>query len=143
MSVFLMPILNWLGGLLGGPFAKAAVAAYKAKLVAAGSHDAKVAELAGREITLDQRQAELNSQVVIAEQGNWMTRSVRPLMALPVIILLFKILVYDKALGQWTRGSTDALDPNLWGVMMCIIISYMGGRSAEKIADKIAGVWKK
>jgi hypothetical protein len=37
------------------------------------------------------------------------------------LVYLNKIFIYDKALGL---GSTDALDPNLWYVVMCIIGFY-------------------
>lgn len=130
IGAILQPIIN---GLL---------TAQKQKLEAQGSHEARVAELAQQQLALDRREAEVNAEVIKAEQGNWVTRSVRPMLALPVIILLFKILVYDKALGQWTSGHTDPLDSNLWGVVMAVVISYMGGRTAEKVADKIAGIWK-
>lgn len=38
--------------------------------------------------------------------------------------LLTKIFVYDKALGQWTHGTTDALDANLWQVIMVVLGFY-------------------
>jgi len=125
------------------PLINGALTGYKDHLDAIGSHEAAVAELAQKSIALDQREAEVNAAVVIAEQGNWITRSVRPMMALPVIFIIWKLLIWDKALGQWTHGTTDALDPKLWGLMMAIVISYMGGRTLEKTADKLAGIFKK
>jgi len=136
-------ILGWLGNLLGGPFAKAAVDAYRAKLTAENTTEKTVADLAAREMSLDQREAEVNAQVVIAEQGNWVTRSVRPLFALPFILFTWKVVVWDKLLHAWTNGSTDPLDPRLWGVFMAIVVAYFGGRSAENVATKIAGVFKR
>lgn len=136
MLAFLAPILNFLGGKVVGGL----VDAYKIKQQALGDHEKLSTDLAGRALELDVREADINAKVVIAEQGHWFTRMVRPLLAMPVIILLFKILVYDKALGQWTHGRTDPLDPNLWGVVMCIIVSYMGGRTVEKVSTKIADV---
>jgi hypothetical protein len=136
-------VLGWLGNLLGGPFAKAAVDAYRAKLTAENTTEKTVADLAARQIALDQREAEINAGVVIAEQGNWVTRSVRPLFALPFILFTWKVVVWDKLLADWTHGSTDALDPKMWGVFMAIVIAYFGGRSAENVATKIAGVFKK
>lgn len=124
-------ILSWLGSLIGGPFAKAAVDAYKAKLDATNSHDARTAELASKELALEQREAELNTQLLVAEQGNWMTRWVRPLWALPFVIFTFKVVVHDKVLGL---GSTPALDPAMWNVFMMIVGAYFGGRTLEKVA---------
>ncbi|KRQ99295.1 3TM-type holin [Bradyrhizobium valentinum] len=140
-------LAGWLTGPIIGAIFKPVIdgllTAQKQKLDAAGSRDAVVADLAKRQVDLDKREAEVNAAVVIAEQGHWYTRSVRPTLGWIVIILLGKILLYDKAFGQWTGGHTDPLDPRLWSVVMAIIISYMGGRSAEKIADKIAGVFRK
>ena len=127
----LSAILSWLGSLIGGPFAKAAVDAYKAKLDATNSHDARTAELASKELALEQREAELNTQLLVAEQGNWMTRWVRPVWALPFIVFTFKVVVYDKVLGL---GTTPALDPAMWNVFMMIAGAYFGGRTLEKVA---------
>lgn len=136
-------LITWLTNLITGPIVNAALKAYQSKLDAAGSTEARKVELAREAMALDRREAELNNALLIAEQGNWFTRSIRPLLALPVVILLFKVLVYDKALGEWTGGRTDALDPNLWGVVMAVVIAYMGGRSLEKIATKVTDVFKR
>jgi len=128
IGAILQPIV---GGLL---------TAQKQKLDAVGSHEAVVADLAKRAFDLDQKEAEVNASVVIAEQGNWITRSVRPLFALPFIVFCWKVVVWDKVLGL---GTTDPLDTKMWGVFMAVVVAYMGGRSAERVADKIAGVFKK
>jgi hypothetical protein len=47
-----------------------------------------------------------------------------------------KLYVYDKALGQWTGGHTDALDPNLWTVVTATIgfyFLYEGAINATRI----------
>lgn len=49
---------------------------------------------------------------------------VRTFIALPVGILFWKIFVWDKALGQWTGGRTDALSPELWHVISIVIGFY-------------------
>ena len=132
---FLAPILSWLGSLLGGPFAKAAVEAYKAKLDKENSVDARSAALLTKELDVEAREREVNAQIVIAEQGRWYTACVRPLFALPFIIFVWKVLVWDKCLG-W--GSTTLPAPELmqWGGL--ILTAYFGGRSLEKVARVIA-----
>lgn len=132
-SAIVQPVI---GGLL---------TAQKQKLDAAGSHEARTAELAKRELDLDQREAELNSDVLKAEidRGSWFQRAPRPVMGLSAAILVAKILVWDLALGQWTNGHTDKLsDQALW-LLTTIVIAYFGARSVETIASKIAGIWKK
>lgn len=39
-------------------------------------------------------------------------------------ILLGKLLVWDKALGQWTHGSTDKLSPELWHTIWIVLGFY-------------------
>jgi hypothetical protein len=131
IGAILQPII---GGLL---------TAQKQKLDAVGSHEAVAADLAKKTFDLDQREAEINAETIRSEQGNWVTRSIRPLLALPVIILVWKLLVWDKALGQWTNGSTDALSDQIWWYCTTVTIAYFGGRTVEKVADKISGIWKK
>lgn len=53
----------------------------------------------------------------------------------PMSVLL-KIFLWDKALGQWTSGHTDAMDPNLWRVVMIELgfyFLYTGATSVAKI----------
>lgn len=115
----------------------------KQKLDAQGSHEAVVAGLAAKSMDLDQREAELNAQIIVAEQGNWYTRSVRPTIAWIVILLLAKILIYDKALGQWTGGHTDPLGGDIWSVVKTVIVAYFGGRTIERVTDKVTSLFKK
>lgn len=136
-------ILAKLGtGMIGAilsPIINGFLTAQKQKLDAAGSHEARVVELTQQALALERREAEVNASIVIAEQGNWVTRSVRPVWAFPFIAFTWKVIVWDKLLG-W--GTTDPLDPKMWGVFMAMVIAYFGGRSAEKVADKIAGVFR-
>ena len=76
-------ILKWLGGLLGGPFAQAAVDAYKAKLAADTGADKIAADIAARALAVEARERELATQLLTAEQGRWYTAMIRPLFAAP------------------------------------------------------------
>ena len=125
-------MLTWLTSLIGGPLIKGALDAYRAKLEAGSTKEKLAAELAERELAVQQREAELAANLLVVEQGFWMTRWVRPLWALPFVIFTFKVVVWDKVLGL---GSTPALDPSMWNVFMLIAGAYFGGRSAEKIAS--------
>lgn len=130
-------------GAILGPVINGLLTSQKQKLEAQGSHETRLAEITQQQFALDQREAEVQAQVVIAEQGNWMTRSIRPLLGLAAAILTWKILVWDLALGEWTNGSTDKLSSQAYWLLTTIVIAYMGGRSAETIAGKIAGIFKK
>lgn len=131
--------MQWLISLITGPFFGLALKAYTAKLAANNTAENIEQQLAIKALELEQRQSEVNAQVVIAEQGNWITRSVRPLLALPFIIFVWKVIVFDKVLGL---GTTDALDPKMWSVFMAVVVAYMGGRSFELGASKIADAVK-
>jgi hypothetical protein len=124
-------VLGWLGNLLGGPFAKAAVDAYRAKLTAENTSEKIAADLAARELSVEQRERELATQVVLAEQGRWYTALPRPLFAFAFVIYAWKVVVFDRVLG-W--GSTDPLtgDVAQWAVI--VLTAYFGGRSQEKVA---------
>src|SRR5262249_18144674 len=104
--VMLGTILGAIGRLLGGPFAKAALDAYRAKLSAENTSEKIAADLAAREVALEQRERELASQSVLAEQGRWYTALPRPLFAFAFVIYAWKVVVWDKVLAL---GSTDPL----------------------------------
>jgi hypothetical protein len=122
-------------GAILSPIINGLLTAQKQKLDAVGSHEAVVADLAKREMDVEVQERELQAKMVIAEQGNIITRSVRPLMAAPFIIFMWKVIVWDKVLG-W--GTTDPLDPKMWGVFMAVVVAYMGGRVIETGTSKIA-----
>ena len=128
-------ILGWLGNLLGGPFAKAAVDAYRAKLSAENTSEKIAADLAARELSVERRERELATQVVIAEQGRWYTALPRPLFASAFIIYVWKVVVWDKVLGL---GTTDALSGDVAQWAMVVLTAYFGGRSIEKVARILA-----
>lgn len=89
------------------------------------------AETEQQRIAADERLKGLQAKqaVLIAEQANPITRLVRPLFALPFIIYIWKLVVWDKILG-W--GSTDTLSSNLTNVMMIIIGAYFLDRTVQR-----------
>jgi len=124
-------VLAWLGNLLGGPFAKAAVDAYRAKLAAEGTSAKIAADLAARELSVEQRERELATETLITEQGRWFTALPRPLFAFAFIIYAWKVVVWDKVLGL---GTTDALSGDVSQWAMVVLTAYFGGRTLEKVA---------
>ncbi|HEU5018079.1 MAG TPA: hypothetical protein VFT69_08910 [Pseudolabrys sp.] len=131
----LSTFLAWLGNLLGGPFAQAAVEAYRAKLASDNTAEKIAADLAAREIALETRERELAAQVVAAEQGRWYTALPRPLFAAAFVIYAWKVVVWDKVLGL---GVTDPLSGDVAQWAMIVLTAYFGGRSLEKVAKIIA-----
>lgn len=128
-------VLAWLGNLLGGPFAKAALDAYRAKLAADNTSEKIAADLAARELSVEQRERELTTQVLVAEQGRWYAALPRPLFAFAFVIYVWKVVVWDKVLGF---GTTDALSGDISQWALIVLTAYFGGRSLEKVARILA-----
>lgn len=121
-------ILGWLGSLLGGPFAKAAVDAYKAKLDTENSKDAHAAALASQEIALQQRETELQTQYRIAELGHWYEPD--KLMGYAVAVYFGKLLIWDKVMAM---GATDPLAGWAATTANLIVAFYFAKRGIENV----------
>ncbi len=124
-------MLAWLGSLIGGPVITGLINAYKAKLDASNTKDRIAADLAAKEIEAEIAARRQASAIIIAEQGRWYTAIIRPLLALPIIVYLWKVIVWDKVLGL---GATDPLTGMIADWSGTIVAAYVGGRSIEKVA---------
>lgn len=77
--------------------------------------------------TLEIQAEVLKTQAALQAEESRTTRlniMIRSWIGAGVAFLLTKILVYDKALGQWTHGNTDRLDDHLWYVIMMVLGFY-------------------
>jgi hypothetical protein len=126
---------GFIANLIGGPLVNGLIDGYKAKLAAGNTSEKIAADLAARELSVEQRERELATQVVIAEQGRWYTALPRPLFAFAFIIYVWKVVVWDKVLGL---GATEALSGDVAQWAMIVLTAYFGGRSLEKVARIIA-----
>ena len=119
-------ILSWLTGsgikAIGGELR----AAYEAKLTA----QTDAAKLAAEETIA---RLEAQQSILLAEQGRWLTAWVRPAIAFPFVLFLWKIIVWDKVLGY---GTTDNLSPELWNLMMVVMGAYFLTRPFERVFRK-------
>src|SRR3954447_17675198 len=122
---------SWLASLIGGPVITGLINAYKARLDASNTKDRIAADLAAREIEAEIVARKEASAVIIAEQGRWYTAIIRPLLAFPLVIYLWKVIVWDKVLGL---GSTDPINGMVAEWIGMIVTAYVGGRSIEKVA---------
>jgi hypothetical protein len=127
-------MLQWLASLITAPVVNGVIEAYKAKLSAQNSEGQMAADLAAKAIAAEIEARKSADALIMAEQGRWYTAIIRPLLALPVVVFMWKVIVWDKVLGL---GTTDALtgDVALWSG--AIVTTYVGGRSLEKIAKTI------
>lgn len=134
--MFWLKIFGWFSGLDIGGIAKTAADAYAAKQDAGVKRDQIDTDLVARETALSVQEAELNARIIIAEQGNWLTRMARPAIAFPFIVYLWKVVLWDKVLGL---GVTDGLGNQLAGIFITIIGSYFIGRTVEKTVSTVRG----
>lgn len=125
---------QWLESFLTAPIINGFLDAYKAKLDSQNTQSAQAVEVARAALLAEVDARKSANAIIIAEQGRWYTAMVRPLLVLPVIIYLWKVIVWDKVLG-W--GTTDVIagDVGIWAGT--IVTTYVGGRSLEKIAKTI------
>jgi len=131
-------MLRWLASFLTGPIVNGVIEAYKARLDALNSQDRMAADLAAKAIEAEIEVRRSADALLLAEQGRWWTAIVRPLLAAPVVIYLWKVIVWDKVLGL---GTTDAIGGDVAAWAGAIVTTYVGGRSLEKIAKSVATVF--
>jgi hypothetical protein len=127
MFAFLAPLLSF----LGGPVISGLIGAYKAKLDAGNTAEHIAADLAARELAVEQREAEVSAQVTIAEEGRWWTSLPRAMVQYAFAIFIVKAVVWDKVLG-W--GSTDPLGGDIQSWAGMVMAMWFGGRTIEKVA---------
>jgi hypothetical protein len=122
-------VWSWLASIIGGPVITGLINAYKAKLDAANIQDRIAADLAAKEIEAEIAARKEASAIIIAEQGRWYTAIIRPLLAFPLVIYLWKVIVWDKVLGL---GTTDPITGMVADWTVTIITAYVGGRSSKR-----------
>lgn len=115
-------VLSWFSSGAINAIGEQITKAYQSKL-SAQNDEARIA--AEQEIA----RLEAQQAVLISEQGNLITRWIRPAFALPFVIYNFKIVVWDKVFGF---GATDALPEQYWQLQMIIFGAYFLTRPFEK-----------
>ena len=125
----MMAILSWLASLLTGPLLNKALDAYKAKLSAGNDADRIAADLATREMAVQQREIEVQGQYRIASLGHWYEPD--KLMGYAVAVYVGKLLIYDKVLGL---GTTDPLGGWIETTANLIVAFYFAKRGFENVA---------
>lgn len=110
----------------GGTFLKEVTGnlqeAYKAKLAAQNDHEKLEAE---QNIALLQVQRD----ILVAEQGRAMTAWIRPALAFPVIVLVWKLLIWDTVLGLDVTPDPGVL---VMGIVWTILGAYFVTRPFER-----------
>lgn len=122
-------MLAWLASFLSGPIISGAINAYKAKLAAGNDKDRIAADLAGRELEVQTREIELQTQLRIAQIGKWYEPE--KIMGYVVAVYFGKLLIWDKVLAL---GVTDPLTGWAATTASLIVGAYFGKRTFENVA---------
>ena len=99
------------------------IAGYKAAKLDAATEKERI------EADVAIEQLEARAAVLVAEQDNIWTRMIRPMMAFPFIVYLWKVLVWDMTLGL---GSTPQLGDQLFWVLTAIVGAFFLTRGLKK-----------
>lgn len=119
---------SWLASLIGGPIVTGLIDAYKAKLAAGNTQDKIAADLAARELAVQEAETAAQTQLRIAEIGHWYEPD--HLFGYIMVAYFAKIVVWDVVLGL---GSTDPLRGEVATWANLIIVSYFGKRTFENV----------
>ncbi len=123
----LLLVLKYLGSAGFG----ALVDAYKAKLTSDNTADKIAADLATKDLELQGRERELNTQLNISDNGRWWTAAPRAIVCWAIAIFTAKVVIIDTVLG-W--GTTPALKGQVADAYSAVIVMWFGGRTIEKVA---------
>jgi hypothetical protein len=121
-------ILPWLSSFLGGPIVNGLLAAYKDKLNSEDTKHLYLTNLAQRELAVQQRELELQTEYRIASIGKWYEPD--HLMGYAVAFYFAKLLVWDKVLAL---GVTDPLAGWAATSANLIIGFYFGSRAFSNV----------
>ena len=114
---------------LGGPIVKAAIGAYEAKLKSGNTSEKIAADLAARELAVQQREAEVEGEYKRALIGRWYEPT--NLLGYIMVIYFGKIIVWDKVLKL---GVTDSITGQGAEWAGWIMLFYVGKRGFENVA---------
>jgi hypothetical protein len=114
---------------LGGPLINGAIKAYQAKLSAGNTSENIAADLAARELAVQQKEIEVQAEYKRSLIGHWYEPT--NLFGYIMVIYFGKIIVWDKV---FKLGTTDAIAGQAaeWAGM--IMLFYIGKRGIENVA---------
>lgn len=110
-------MLSFLASLGIGTIASRLAAAWEAREKAKSD-----AERAAADVKI--KRLEAMAQVQASEAGSRINAIMRAALAGAVVVIVWKLLVWDKALGQWTAGRTEALSDLDRQIILAVIGFY-------------------
>ena len=123
---------TWLASFLGGPIINGLIGAYKAKLSAENTSEKIAADLAARELAVQQVEIAAHTQLRIAQVGKWWEPE--HLFGYTMVIYFGKVVLWDKVFASLTVGSTDAITGEVGQWAGMIMLFYFGKRGIKNVA---------
>ena len=133
--------MSFLAGLLPNfvikLFAGPLLDAYKAKLAAGNDSERIAADLAGRELAVQQAEVSAQAQIKVAQIGHW--SEPEKLFAYTLVIYFAKVVLWDKVIGSFAGYTdnvfrTDPLTGEAIGWAAMVMAFYFGKRGIENVA---------
>lgn len=124
LSLILSFVGSWLPSL-----GKTAVEAYQAKLASGNTSERIAADIALRELQVQEREAQVNADYKRALIGQWYEPT--QLLGYIMVIYIGKVIVWDKVL---MLGSTDPITGDVGQWAGAIVMFLIGKRGAENVA---------
>ena len=115
--------------LIGGPIVNALLEGYRARLDAGNTSERIAADLAARELAVQQAEIAAQSQLRIAQIGRW--HEPEHLAAYIFVAYLGKVVVWDSMLGL---GATPAIKGAAGEWLALIAMFLFGKRTIENVA---------
>jgi hypothetical protein len=124
-----LALTKWFAGFVTGPVFDDLLKGYQAKLAAGNTSESIAADLAAKELAVQQRELELQTQLRIAEVGHPFEPD--RLIGYCVSIYFAKLLIWDKVMGL---GTTDGLAGFAATTANLVVASYFAKRGFENVA---------
>ena len=122
-------IWKLVSSLIGGPIVNALLDGYRARLDAGNTSERIAADLAARELAVQQAEIAAQSQLRIAQIGRW--HEPEHLAAYIFVAYLGKVVVWDSMLGL---GATPAIKGAVGEWLALIAMFLFGKRTIENVA---------
>lgn len=133
LSLILPFITSWIPGI-----GKSLVDGYKAKLDSENTTEHVAADLASRELAVQQAEIEAQAQLRVAQIGKWWEPE--HLFGYILVVYFAKVIIVDKVLAL---GSTDPITGDIGQWSGWIMLTYFGKRGVENVARITASIMKK
>jgi hypothetical protein len=133
---------QWIVSWLTNPIIKGLLTAQKQALDAGNTREQIEATLAARELAVQQREGELNTQYKIALIGHWYEPV--QLACYVMVAYLGKAIFWDNVvMADWVGGNTNPLRGDVLTWAGALLLFMVGKRTIENSTNIVASVFRR